>query len=110
MARKQAKRRKQKKARTFKLPKIRIARIVAPLVAASIIVATYQLTIVMLDRDISSIEISGPFQRVTALQIEEAISREIGKGFVGADLDRIREDIADLQWIDQVRVARRWPN
>ena len=32
MARKQAKRRKQKKVRTFTLPKIRIGRIVAPLV------------------------------------------------------------------------------
>ena len=82
MARKQAKRRKQKKARTFKLPTIRVGRIVAPLVAVGIIVATYQLTIMMLDREISSIEISGPFQRVTALQIEDAISEEVEKGFV----------------------------
>ena len=56
---------------------------------------------VMLDRTISSIEISGPFQRVTALQIEEAISDEIDAGFVGADLDDIQERIVALQWIDQ---------
>jgi cell division protein FtsQ len=110
MARKQAKRRKQKKVRTFKLPTIRIGRIVAPLVAAGIIVATYQLTIMMLDREISSIEISGPFQRVTPLQIEDAISTEVDKGFVGADLDRIRASIVGLQWIDQARVARHWPS
>ena len=110
MARKQAKRRRQKKAPTFTLPKIRIGRIVAPLVAAGIIVATYQLTIAMLDRTISSIEIIGPFQRVSALQIEEAISDEIEKGFIGADLDGIRGEIVAMQWIDQARVARRWPN
>ena len=110
MARKQARRRKQKKTRQFKLPKIRIARILTPMVAIGIIVATYQLTLVMLDREISSIEISGPFQRVTALQIEEAISEEIEKGFVGADLARIRARIVALQWIDQARVARRWPS
>ena len=110
MARKQAKRRKQKKTRTFTLPKIRIGRIVAPIVAAGIIVATYQLTITMLDRTISSIEISGPFQRVTALQIEEAISDEIDAGFVGADLDAMQDRIVALAWIDQARVARRWPS
>ena len=110
MARKQAKRRKQKKAKAFTMPKIRIGRIVAPLVAAGIIVATYHLTMAMLDRTISSIEISGPFQRVTALQIEEAISGQIDEGFVGADLDRIQAQIVALPWIDQARVARRWPS
>lgn len=110
MARKQAKRRKAKKARTFHLPKIRIGRIVAPFVAAGIIVATYQLTMTMLDRTISSIEISGPFQRVTALQIEEAVSDEIDAGFVGADLDYMQARIVALPWIDQARVARRWPS
>ena len=110
MARKQAKRRKPKKAKTFRMPTIRIGRIVAPLVAAGIIVAVYQLTMTMLDRPISSIEISGPFQRVTPLQIEEAIADEIDQGFVGADLDRIRARIVALQWIDQARVARRWPS
>ena len=110
MARKQAKRRKQKKAPTFTLPKIRIGRIVAPLVAIGIVFGTYQLTIAMLDRTISSIEISGPFQRVTALQIEEAISEEIEEGFIGADLDRIQATIVAMPWIDQARVARRWPS
>jgi cell division protein FtsQ len=110
VARKQAKRRKQKKARTFRFPRIRVGRIVAPLVAVAIVVATYELTMFLLDREIAAIEISGPFQRVTALQIEEAIGGEVDKGFVGADLSRIRSNIVALQWIDQARVARRWPN
>ena len=98
MARKQAKRRKQKKVRTFKLPTIRVGRIVAPLVAVGIIVATYQLTIMMLDREISSIEISGPFQRVTALQIEDAISEEVEKGFVLACQSRPVSDAIVLDY------------
>jgi cell division protein FtsQ len=110
MARKQARRRKPKTAKQIKMPTIRIGRVVAPLVAAGIIFATYQLSLTMLDRAISSIEISGPFQRVTALQIEEAISDEIDAGFVGADLDRIQDRIVALPWIDQARVARRWPS
>lgn len=110
MARNQARRRKLKKAKPSKIPRIRIGRIVAPLVAVAIVLATYQLSLTMLDRTISSLEISGPFQRVTALQIEEAISDEIDAGFVGADLDRIQDQIVALPWIDQARVARRWPS
>lgn len=110
MARKQAKRRKSRAARRIKVPTIRASRIVTPLVAIVIVFATYQLSLTMLDRTISAIEISGPFQRVSALQIEEAISAEIEAGFVGSDLDRIRERIVALPWIDQARVARRWPS
>lgn len=110
MARKQARRRKPKTSRKFQLPKIRIGRIVAPLVAVAIVLGTYQASVTLLDRRIASIEISGPFQRVTALQIEEAISEEIEAGFVGADLDLIQARIVALPWIDQARVARRWPS
>jgi cell division protein FtsQ len=110
MARKQAKRRKQKAAQQIKMPSIRIGRLVAPLFAIGVVLTTYQLSVRILDRPISSIEISGPFQRVSALQIEEAIGAEIGAGFVGADLDRIQNRVVALSWIDQARVARRWPS
>jgi cell division protein FtsQ len=110
MTRKQARRRKQKKAARFKLPAFRIAHVVAPLVALTAIVITYFASASMLDRPIRSIEINGPFQRVTALQIEEAISDELEDGFVSADLSGIQRRIIELPWIDQAIVARRWPS
>jgi cell division protein FtsQ len=112
MARKQAKRRKPPKARNFniKLPKINLARFVTPLVAVGLIAATYEISSRMLDRDIGSLEISGPFQRVSALQIEEAVEGQLDAGFLGADLGKIRGIIRDLPWVDQAAVARRWPN
>jgi cell division protein FtsQ len=110
MTRKQARRRKPKKATKFRMPKIRLTHVVAPLLAIVAIVATYLASASMLDRPIRSIEISGPFQRVTALQIEEAISDELEDGFVSADLNRIQDRIVELAWIDQAMVARRWPS
>ena len=110
MTRKQARRRKQKKAARFSLPRIMLGRVVAPVVAITAVLATYFLSASMLDRPIRSIEINGPFQRVTALQIEEAISDELEDGFVSADLAGIQQSIVEMPWIDQATVARRWPS
>lgn len=110
MARKQAKRRKPKKAARWTMPSIRASLIVGPIAAIAIVIATYQLSSSMLDREIRSIEVSGPFQRVTALQIEEAISDELEDGFVSANLSNIQERIVAMPWIDSASVARRWPS
>ncbi|MGI9271709.1 MAG: cell division protein FtsQ/DivIB [Woeseiaceae bacterium] len=110
MTRKQARRRKPKKTTSFRMPSIRLGLIIAPLVVVGAVVGTYLLSSNMLDRPIRSIEISGPFQRVTALQIEEAISEELEDGFVSADLGTIQQRIVALPWIDQATVARRWPS
>jgi cell division protein FtsQ len=110
MARKQAKRRKQKKSTSWSMPSIRVSLIVGPVMAIGVVVATFHLSSSMLDRKIRSIEVSGPFQRVTALQIEEAISDELEDGFVSADLASIQQRIVDMPWIDSATVARRWPS
>jgi len=110
MTRKQARRRKQKKAARISMPRIRLGLVVTPLIAISVVVATYHLSSSVLDRPIRSIEISGAFQRVTALQIEEAISEYLDDGFVSANLEVIQHRITGLPWIDQATVARRWPS
>lgn len=107
MTRKQARRRKQKKTSSIKMPSIRIGLILTPLAAIGAVVGTYYLSANVLDRPIRSIEVNGSFQRVTALQIEEAISDELGDGFVTADLGAIQRRIVALPWIDQATVARR---
>lgn len=107
MTRKQAKRRKPQKGRRW--PKFPLARVVKPLVAGGIIFLMIQLGTAMLDRPIRSITIDGPFQRVSALQIEEAISGALSDGFLSANLSQIQQQIVALPWIDQANVVRRWP-
>lgn len=109
MTRRQAKPRKPKAARQWRLPALPVARIVQVSVAVGIVLLCYHMSSVLLDKPIRAITVEGPFQRVSALQIEEAIADELGHGFLSADLNAIRERVAALPWIDQATVARRWP-
>ncbi len=79
-------------------------------IALAAIVTTYQVSVALLDRPIQSIEVNGPFQRVTALQIEEAISDDLSYGFLSADLSSIKHKVVALPWIDHASVSRRWPS
>ena len=109
MTRKQARRRKQKTPRRIRMPKLPFKGLSLVTVAVAIVAFSYRFSVAVLDRPIDAITIEGPFQRVTALQIEEAISAQLGAGFFSADLDVIQARIAALPWIDEASIARRWP-
>jgi len=109
MTRKQARRRKHKKVQKIRMPTIPLKRLSAVLFAVAIVVLSYQFSAEMLDQPITSISIEGSFQRVSALQIEEAVSDELETGFFSANLKIIQDQIVELAWIDQASVARRWP-
>ena len=87
MTRRQAKSRKQREQRQWRLPAVPVARLAQVTLAVSIVVLSYHFSSVLLDQPIHAITVEGPFQRVSALQIEEAISDELRHGFLSADLN-----------------------
>lgn len=109
MARKQAKRRSKTNTSRWRMPSVPFARISRFILAAVVVLFSYRFSAALLDQPIEEITIDGPFQRVSALQIEEAISGELDEGFLSANLSEIQERIISLPWIDQANVARRWP-
>jgi cell division protein FtsQ len=94
----------------LRLPKIPFAKFSAISVAGLVIFFSYELSAALMDRPIRAITIEGPFERVSALQIEAAIGNELNRGFLSANLTVIQTRVAGLSWIDQANVVRRWPD
>ncbi len=109
MARRQARRRKAERKRNARKILVPLRRAAKLGFALAVVLLAYELSARLLDQPIRAITIDGPFQRVSALHIEEAISEELGHGFLSASLKRIQSRIVALPWIDQASVARRWP-
>ena len=62
------------------------------------------------DRPLARISVASPFLRVEQSEIE-ALLGDIGQGgFIGLDLDRVRERLESHPWIASASVRRQWPD
>ncbi len=63
-----------------------------------------------LDQPVERVAISGRFQRVQALDVEQAVRGAMGgAGMASVDLASIRLAVEAIPWVDRVSVARSWP-
>ncbi len=63
-----------------------------------------------LDQQIRIVSVEGPFQRVSPVQVEQAVTTDLNAGFMTVDLEAVRARVQALAWVDDARVRRRWPN
>ena len=101
--RKQARKRKETKRSRIRIPKVALAKLSAVPVALLVVFLSYELSAALLDRPIRTIQIEGPFERVSALQIEAAIGDELERGFFTASLAEIQDRIVALPWVGSGR-------
>ena len=102
--------RRKSTGRRIELPEFewtRAGRIAGALLA---LVALGALLALGLDQPVRSIVIDGPFQRVAAVEVEQAARGALKGGFVSADLEKLREAVEALAWVDRARVQRLWPD
>lgn len=83
--------------------------VVTPLVLLGVAAALAGLR-ELLDQPVRKLVVEGTFQRVTSLQVEEAVASDLERGFLSVDLDELRAHVQQLDWVDHVNVGRAWPD
>jgi cell division protein FtsQ len=63
-----------------------------------------------LDRPVGALVVDGTFQRVTAIQVQEAVADGLRGGFLSLELKELRDRVAAIDWVDSVTVNRVWPD
>lgn len=103
-------RNRRREERSWQWPEIdwrRAARIGAALAAVGLLGL---LVTRALDEPIDQVTLEGRFQRVSPLELEQAVRKRVdGAGLVSVDLAALQRSVEALPWVDRATVARAWP-
>jgi cell division protein FtsQ len=112
MPRKRSNRRKSSKPvkRSFQFPEVNWSRLGNGLLLLLVGIVAWSGASWVLERPINSVRIDGHFERVSAMQVEAAITPYLGNGFLATDLGMLQESIAALPWVQDASVRRSWPS
>lgn len=63
-----------------------------------------------LDQHITQVSVTGRFQRVSPVEVEQAVKARVRDvGLVSVDLAAVRRAVEQLPWVDSATVERQWP-
>lgn len=103
-------RRKSDSPRRFQLPRMEPTKLLTVLGLCGAAAALIALLGSALDRPVARVAVEGKFQRVSPLDVEQAIAPFRRSGFLSIDLDAMKHALEGMPWVDRVRVERSWPD
>ncbi len=114
MRRKRINRRKtakpaRKSVRRPALPKINWGLLANVCLLAVFCGLSYFGTLWLMDRPINSVRIEGRFERVTAVQVEAALTPYLDDGFLSLNIGEVQRAVARLPWVERASIRRSWP-
>jgi cell division protein FtsQ len=94
----------------WRLPPLQWKRIATAIAFFALAACVAYGMILALDQPIRIVSIEGRFQRISPVQVEQAVTGGLTQGFMSVDLESVRHRVEQLPWIDRARVQRRWPH
>lgn len=93
-----------------RIPAAVVARIAIGAAVLAVLGIAGVLAVGALDQDISQISVTGRFQRVSPVEVEQAVKARVREvGLVSVDLAAVQRAVEQLPWVDSATVERQWP-
>lgn len=106
----QKNRRRNQAARAWRWPSIDWRRYSITAASLAGVLAVVGAVAWTLDQPIQTIAVEGRFQRVSPMDVEQAVKARVrGAGLVSIDLDAVQRSLRTIPWLDTASVQRAWP-
>lgn len=104
------KNRRKAEGKKFSFNTALLARFGIAAVALGALAIAGTLTLGALDQNISQVSVTGRFQRVSPIEVEQAVKARVRDiGLVSVDLAAVQRAVEQLPWVDRATVERQWP-
>jgi cell division protein FtsQ len=104
------KNRRKGEERRFRFAGPWLARVGIGAAVLAVVAIAGTLTLGALDQGITQVSVTGRFQRVSPMDVEQAVKARVREmGLVSVDLAAVRRAVEQLPWVDVATVERQWP-